>query len=426
MAGKGRNALAHAGLLGWGAECVEPWQGYGELPDGPPLHMSVGGQWMCAAVSRTGHAYVWGRCTHGRLGMGSARTEIAVPTRVPGIANARAVVVTDAHTVWLCGTAELLVVGGGYGAGIGGPLRFAFPPGARDTAMPFRIEKISASARGTSGLGILLNDGTLWYMRLAGPSRDTPVVPSKMSQQYPDKRISDFAMGEAHSVAVCDDGSVYTWGWNLYGQCGTGDTDDRDTPHRVTELDGIAVAGVYASAWLTLVRTMGGELYIWGWGHQGQLGLDTSQAQLRPRLLEALSDCDDCEIRRVAVGATHVLALTTDGRVFAWGDNRAGAVVPDGVTVPAPRGRDALPPSSLPQSCDSPASTPEMPVRAAPPAKRARVAVTPARAVPDDNEPMWQPVELREPVQVPLPGRVRAIAAGHYLSVAYVEPPAKI
>ena len=46
-------------------------------------------------------------------------------------------------------------------------------------------------------------------------------------------RIVAIAAGGAHSLALTDTGTLYAWGWNEYGQLGTGDQEDRSTPTRL-------------------------------------------------------------------------------------------------------------------------------------------------------------------------------------------------
>ena len=42
------------------------------------------------------------------------------------------------------------------------------------------------------------------------------------------------AAGAEHTAAVTEDGDLYGWGWGRYGNLGLGDRNDRLVPERVT------------------------------------------------------------------------------------------------------------------------------------------------------------------------------------------------
>ncbi|XP_020289655.1 alsin-like, partial [Pseudomyrmex gracilis] len=63
---------------------------------------------------------------------------------------------------------------------------------------------------------------------------------------------------------------------------------------------------------------LGTELWTWGDVHYGQLGTGDIIKRTHPVLVAKLSNTG---IRKISCGAFHVLALTLDGRVFAWGRN---------------------------------------------------------------------------------------------------------
>ena len=64
------------------------------------------------------------------------------------------------------------------------------------------------------------------------------------------------------------------------------------------------------------------NIYVWGRGRYDQLGLDDDRDRHIPTLLDRCSD-DKAEWTQI-VGGLHTAALTKDGKVFAWGNNRQG------------------------------------------------------------------------------------------------------
>eukprot|EP00698_Gefionella_okellyi_P001796 TRINITY_DN11641_c0_g1_i1.p1 TRINITY_DN11641_c0_g1~~TRINITY_DN11641_c0_g1_i1.p1 ORF type:complete len:1160 (+),score=184.22 TRINITY_DN11641_c0_g1_i1:499-3480(+) len=88
-----------------------------------------------------------------------------------------------------------------------------------------------------------------------------------------------------------------------------------------------------------------GKVYVWGANDHGQLGLghtDNDKSTMLPQQLLALAEKS---IMHVACGSEHVLVLSTDGCVYAWGSNTYGQLGL-GHTF------DALGPEPVPTLCD--------------------------------------------------------------------------
>ena len=83
-----------------------------------------------------------------------------------------------------------------------------------------------------------------------------------------------------HTCAVLDDGSLKCWGWNILGQLGLGDTDDRgEAPGEMGDAlpavplgTGRTVLAVTTGITHTCARLDDGSLKCWGWNDEGQLG----------------------------------------------------------------------------------------------------------------------------------------------------------
>lgn len=88
-----------------------------------------------------------------------------------------------------------------------------------------------------------------------------------------------------------------------------------------------AVPAVVAGHDHTLAITTRGRVYAWGVGGNGQLGLGDYQARMVPTAVALPGPAV-----RVAAGWGHSLALLADGRVFAWGNNDSGQLG-DGTTT---------------------------------------------------------------------------------------------
>lgn len=95
-----------------------------------------------------------------------------------------------------------------------------------------------------------------------------------------------------------------------------------DLPHRVSKLS--------LGTFHVLALTEESLVYAWGSGISGQLGLEKIAndvtAELKeqePQLIKALTPY---KIVAVATGSKHSLAVSAAGQVFAWGCNRYGQI----------------------------------------------------------------------------------------------------
>jgi alpha-tubulin suppressor-like RCC1 family protein len=84
-----------------------------------------------------------------------------------------------------------------------------------------------------------------------------------------------------------NDGTVWAWGYNFFGQLGDGTTTQRTTPVQVPGLTGvIAVAG---SSYHSLAVRNDGTVWAWGNNGYGQLGDGTSTQRTSPVQVSGLS-----------------------------------------------------------------------------------------------------------------------------------------
>ncbi|MQY14324.1 hypothetical protein SRB5_44880 [Streptomyces sp. RB5] len=136
-----------------------------------------------------------------------------------------------------------------------------------------------------------------------------------------DARIVRAAGGAHFSLALAEDGRLFGWGDNSYGQLGDDTTTEHHTPVEVHLPDGVQVTQVAAGGGHSLALTSAGDVLAWGHNFYGELGDGGNTDRHEPveTLLPAGAD-----VSEVAVGWRHSLALTTDGDVLAWGNNTFG------------------------------------------------------------------------------------------------------
>jgi hypothetical protein len=131
-------------------------------------------------------------------------------------------------------------------------------------------------------------------------------------------RVMDIAAGANHYVALSVTGRVYCWGENSFGQLGDGTTNDNNEPKSLSGVYEVVSIGSGSNHAFAITKT--GEIYGWGNNKEGQVGVGHLNDIIRRP--EKLSIPD--KIKAAAGGDRHSVALTTDGRLYSWGNAEYG------------------------------------------------------------------------------------------------------
>ncbi|MBN8472036.1 RCC1 repeat-containing protein [Corallococcus exiguus] len=166
----------------------------------------------------------------------------------------------------------------------------------------------------------LKQDGTVWtwgqntYGQLGNGTTTNRMTPGRVVLPT---NVTEVVAGYAHVLALCDDGTVWAWGYNFNGAIGDGTFTDRTTPFHIQGLTGVTAlaAGGYHSLALRADGT------IWGWGDNshGQLGTRAPQNPQMPEQINGITGAT-----AIAAGWYHSVALKSDGTVWSWGENAYG------------------------------------------------------------------------------------------------------
>jgi len=82
-------------------------------------------------------------------------------------------------------------------------------------------------------------------------------------------------------------------------QLGNGSTCYTTIPEKVVDLDGIPIADIAAGGWHSLALTSDGQIYVWGRGEYGRLGVGdrTGSSKLRPTFVKGLEPHTIVQVR---------------------------------------------------------------------------------------------------------------------------------
>ena len=299
------------------------------------------------ALRSDGTVWAWGRNDDGRLGDGTTLAR-AEPARVVLPGDAVAIAAAAQHSlalladgsVWTWGRNDLGQLGDGT---------------LNDRAVPGAVpglDAVVAIAAGETFSLALLADGTVrtWGRndlgQLGDGTTDTRSMPVQVTGLPTSSRVNAIAGGGDHALALLEDGTVWTWGMNGSGQLGQGpsaelprcdlgeDSFARCSPEPLPVVGLEDVVAVAAGSWHTLAVRSDGRLVAWGDNDLGQLGDGTTDDRERPTEVAT-----PAPVTEVTAGLFHALARLDDGTLVAWGFNPGGQLG-DGTTedalVPVP------------------------------------------------------------------------------------------
>jgi uncharacterized delta-60 repeat protein len=179
----------------------------------------------------------------------------------------------------------------------------------------------------------LCSDGTLasWGYNVHGQlgdgsteNRNLPVAVAT-SGALAGKTVVAIASGPFHNLALCSDGTAVAWGNNLHGQLGDGTKSASSVPVAVAmtgALAGKTLVAVAAGSYHSFALCSDGTLAAWGYNDEGELGDGTTLSTLTPVAVKGV--LTGRTVQSISAGQYHALALCTDGTVAAWGYNHRG------------------------------------------------------------------------------------------------------
>lgn len=304
----------------------------------------AGGNSFSLALSADGTVWSWGVNNYGQLGDGSTVNRLT-PALVKGESGKGILSDIDAiatrtyytialkrdGTVWTWGRNDYGQLGDGTTVNKSNPVQVKGPGGAGF------LTEITAVAAGNNHTLALKKDGTVWAWgynidgRLgdgSAISRTTPVQVKGPGGNGFLTEVAAITTGYRHSVALKKDGAVLAWGYNADGQLGNGVAGDRNTPSRVKNETGTGlltdIKQIAAGKNHTMALKNDGTVLTWGSNETGQLGAGTKTMRNSPVKVLAGQGKDFQDAAAVAAGAGHSMIMKNDGTLWAFGDNTAG------------------------------------------------------------------------------------------------------
>ena len=285
--------------------------------------IAVGSQ-SCAAIYRDGGLYTWGNNGNGTLGTGD-RYSSKKPVRIMPdkefihvSANSCLFVAIDSdNTLYQWGT---------FNYGLSGESDCFEEPTPIASSIKFQYAEVGGSFASMFVLALDV-DGNVWgwgdnfFKQLGVPSPGYSRIPLKIESDYKFVKVS---AGGSNSAAISTDGTLYTWGENGLGlgssQKLTFSTVSLASMYRVYCCDD-KIVDVSLGEKFGLAIDENGIVYSWGYNNYGQLGSGlrtTRQDNNNKTYPDVIGTIREKAVRISTTQCTSIV-ITETGKVYIFG-----------------------------------------------------------------------------------------------------------
>ena len=189
-----------------------------------------------------------------------------------------------------------------------------------------KVKYVSASTRNENRM-VIDSEGNLWsYIFIADHTEDELIMTDiEKTPIMEGKKFKTVDVGETYyAMAIDEEGNLWGWGHNSYGQLGDGTIKGKESPVLIQE--GTKFKTVSAGFSCTMAIDEDGNLWSWGWNKYGQLGDGTTEDRLVPVQIK-----EGTHFKTISVGNSNTIAIDEDGNLWMWGNNKIGQLG-DGTT----------------------------------------------------------------------------------------------
>ena len=142
-------------------------------------------------------------------------------------------------------------------------------------------------------------------------------APKKVVGRIDGRKAVSIACTDLSSFVLLEDGQLFSWGDNEYGQLGIGNLIPQSDPVLVCNLDDKIIKQVACGSAHCLAMTDSGQIFAWGLNYQAQLGTGDRINQRSPVLVAT----NYRKAVQIAASVNRSAAMFENGTIVTWGDN---------------------------------------------------------------------------------------------------------
>ncbi|KMZ61630.1 Regulator of chromosome condensation (RCC1) family protein [Zostera marina] len=295
------------GRLGLGTDTNASKPRFVELMTSYNVEFVTCGEYHTCAVSVSGDLFTWGDGTRytGLLGHG---TDVShwIPKRVTGVLEGIQVISVATgtwHSAFITSHGKLFTFGDGSFGVLGhGDRENILYPREVETLSSLRTIKVACGVWHTAAIidmtghvpsNVLSRKLFTWgdgdKYRLGHGDKDTKLVPTCVSYVI-EFNFNQVACGHSITVGLTTAGRIFTVGSTSYGQLGAPHSDGKLPCMIHDKLSNELVEDVACGSYHIVVLTSRSEVFTWGKGENGRLGLGDTEDRKTPTFVEALKD----------------------------------------------------------------------------------------------------------------------------------------
>ncbi|XVF20467.1 hypothetical protein REPUB_Repub12eG0002800 [Reevesia pubescens] len=295
-----------------------------ESLNGIALQAVACGEYQTCALTRSGELYTWGADFRGTDVVGEVRnTSQWLPHKISGSLdgiNVLTVSCGEWHTAIVSTAGQLFTYGDGTFGVLGhGNTQSLLQPKEVESLKGLWVKSVTCGPWHTAAIAEIMTDrnklnangGKLFTWgdgdkgRLGHADGERKLLPTCVVQLV-DFDFVQVSCGIMLTAALTSSGTVYTMGSAIYGQLGNPQAKDKSITVVEGKLKKEFVREISSGSYHIAVLTLGGRVYTWGRGTNGQLGLGNVEDRNTPTLVELLRDR---QVESIACGSSLTAAI---------------------------------------------------------------------------------------------------------------------